>query len=155
MTFPFEVLTAEAPVASGEADFMVVPGREGDFGVLMGHSPVLTALRPGELKLVVDGATEYYFVVGGFVQVLPDKVVVLADTAERADLIDAEKATEARDRAKAVMDSLQGRAGAAAVVERESARLRVHELRRHHRIHHQGAGQPVGGSITDGQSQDG
>ncbi len=145
MTVAFEVLTAEGPVASGQAEFMVVPGREGDFGILTGHSAVLTELRPGELKLVVDGVSDYYFVAGGFVQVLPDKVVVLADTAERADLIDAEKATEARDRARAVMESLTGSAAAAAVVERESARLRVHELRRHHHARHHGASLPVGG----------
>ena len=83
-----ELVTAEGRLVSREADFVVAPGIEGELGVLPRHIPLLTPLRAGEVTVRNDGNDEYIFVAGGFLEVLPDRVVILADAAERAEDID-------------------------------------------------------------------
>ncbi|HKR98914.1 MAG TPA: F0F1 ATP synthase subunit epsilon, partial [Candidatus Dormibacteraeota bacterium] len=95
-----EVVTAEGRTLSQEADFVLAPGVDGDLGVLPRHIPLLTPLRNGELMVRNDGHDEHLFVGGGFLEVLPDKVVVLADVAERADEIDEAAAEKARQAAQ-------------------------------------------------------
>ena len=133
-----EVLTAEGHVLSQEADFVVAPGIEGDLGVLPRHIPLLTPLRTGEVMVRNDGREEYFFVAGGFLEVLPDKVVVLADVAERAEDIDTAAAEEARRSAQESLAQDAGDADAAAQLERALFRLRVAEIRRGHRRDHRG-----------------
>jgi len=95
-----DVVTAERSVYSGDVDMVVVPGVEGQLGILPHHTPLMTALQPGELRLK-KGENEVSLVVtGGFVEVRPDRVVVLADAAERAEEIDTARAEEARKRAQ-------------------------------------------------------
>jgi F-type H+-transporting ATPase subunit epsilon len=129
-----EMVTAEGRVLSQEADFVVAPGIEGDLGILPRHIPLLTPLRTGEIMVRNDGREEYFFVSGGFLEVLPDKVVFLADVAERAEDIDEAHAQEARRAAQEALAQEPGDAEAAAQLERAIFRIRVAEIRRgHHR----------------------
>jgi F-type H+-transporting ATPase subunit epsilon len=128
-----ELVTAEGRVLSQEADFVLAPGLAGELGVLPHHIPLLTPLRTGELMVRNDGREEYIFVAGGFLEVLPDRVVVLADVAERVEDIDEAGAQEARKRAEETLAQDQTNAEAAAALEREVMRLRVAEVRRHRR----------------------
>ncbi len=124
-----ELVTAEGRVLSEEADFVVVPGKDGELGILPHHISLLTPLKPGEVKVVNDGNEEFLFVSGGFVEVLPNRVVILADAAERAEEIDEARALEARQRAQAMLaDNRSG--DAVAALERAVFRLHVTEIRR-------------------------
>lgn len=133
-----EFVTAERRVFSQEADFVVAPGVEGDLGVLPRHIPLLTPLRIGEIMVRNDGREEFFFVGGGFLEVLPDKVVILADVAERAEDIDEARADAARKSAQDALAQDAGDADAAAQLERAIFRLRVAEIRRGHRRDHRG-----------------
>jgi F-type H+-transporting ATPase subunit epsilon len=96
-----DIVSQDRPVFSGEVDIVVAPGADGVMGILPHHSPLLATLKVGELK-VRRGADELVFAVsGGVIEVRPDRVVVLADAAERADEIDVARAEEARRRAEA------------------------------------------------------
>jgi F-type H+-transporting ATPase subunit epsilon len=128
-----ELLTAEGHVLSQEADFVVAPGVEGDLGVLPRHIPLLTPLRTGEIMVRNNGHEDFFFVAGGFLEVMPDKVVILADVAERAEDIDEAAAEQARKAAQDALAQDEGDADAAAQLERAIFRLRVAEIRRHHR----------------------
>jgi F-type H+-transporting ATPase subunit epsilon len=128
-----EMVTPEGSTLSEEADFLIAPGADGDLGVLPNHIPLLTPLRNGEVMVRNEGREQYFFVSGGFLEVLPDKVVVLADVAERAEDIDEAAAEEARRAAQEALAADQTNAEAAALLEREITRLRVAEVRRRHR----------------------
>jgi F-type H+-transporting ATPase subunit epsilon len=131
-----ELVTAEGRLLSREADFVVAPGIEGELGVLPRHIPLLTPLRPGEVMVRNDGDEEFLFVAGGFLEVLPDRVVILADAAERAEDIDEARAEEARRRAQQLLEEQPegiDTAATALALERAVMRLRVAELRRRHR----------------------
>ena len=129
-----ELVTAEERVVSGEADFVLARGAEGELGILPRHIPLMTPLRPGEVMIRNDGNEEYLFVAGGFLQVLPDKVVILADAAERAEEIDEQRAEEARKRAQQLLQETEGTdVEARAALERAIFRLRVAELRKRRR----------------------
>ena len=128
-----ELVTAEGRVLSEEADFVRAPGMAGELGVLPNHIPLMTPLRTGEVLVRNDNREEYLFVAGGFLEVLPDKVVILADAAERAEDIDEARAEESRRRAQQLVeqraDSTEA-AEAAAALERAMFRLRIAELRK-------------------------
>ena len=96
----FEIVTAERIVYSDEVDVVVPPGVEGQLGILPQHAPLMTMLQPGELMVRKDGEEESMFVSGGFLEVRANKVVILADTAERADEIDLSRVEEAKRRAE-------------------------------------------------------
>ena len=125
-----ELVTAEGRVLSQEADFVLAPGAAGDLGVLPRHIPLLTPLRTGEVMVRNDGVEEFLFVSGGVLEVLPDRVVILADAAERAEDIDQARAEAARKAAEEVLAENAGDAMAAAKLERALYRLRVAEVRR-------------------------
>ncbi len=97
-----EVVTPERRILSVQADEAIVPGHRGLFGVRPGHTPFLSLMEPGVLTLKDGGTKQDYFVAGGFVEVGDDKVLVLADGAEKVTDIDVEKA-------KARLDEAQGR----------------------------------------------
>src|SRR6202022_3980610 len=99
-----DIVTVEGRRYSGDADFVVAPGSEGELGVLPRHIPLLTALAPGSVKVRNDGEELFFFVSGGFLEVRPDQVTVLADTAERAEDIDEARAEEARRRAQSLLE---------------------------------------------------
>jgi len=105
-TFQLEIVTPDGSTFSGDVESCVLPGVEGLFGVLPGHAPFMTVLGAGEAKFVREGKTEYLAVSGGFAQVEPRKVTVLAETAELASQIDFERA-----KAAAEAKGLQAKAG--------------------------------------------
>ncbi len=95
-----EIVTAERVVYSEDVDVVVAPGIEGELGILPQHASLMTMLQPGELMVRQGGEEQSIFVSGGFLEVLADKVTVLADTAERAEEIDVARAEEAKTRAQ-------------------------------------------------------
>ncbi len=103
MPFRLEIVTAERVVLSEEVDQVNVPGAAGRMGVLARHEPLLTSLVPGELSIIKNGERIPFAVSGGFMEVLPDRVTILADTAERADEIDEARAEAARRRAEELL----------------------------------------------------
>ena len=127
-----ELVTAEGRVLSTEADFVKLPGQSGELGVLPQHIPLLTPLKPGEV-LVRNGSDEQYlFVAGGFVEIKPDRVVILADVAEHADQIDEAQAQRDLDAARQRIAAQPSDASALMHLEVSSQRLRVAEIRRGH-----------------------
>ena len=96
-----EVVTPQKAVVSEEAQIVVAPGSEGEFGVLRGHTTFLTSLKIGTLRYKdTSGKERYLFVNGGFAEVLPNKVTLLAESAERRGEIDVDRARKAKDRAE-------------------------------------------------------
>jgi len=98
--FKLEVVTPDRMVLSENVDIVVATGTEGEFGVLKNHIPFLATLQEGELRYRQGGTTHYLAVSGGFAEVLPDKVSVLAEAAELAREIDIDRAQRARERAE-------------------------------------------------------
>ncbi len=109
-TIHVDVVSAEEHIFSGEAQFVVLPGEEGELGIYPRHTPLLTRIRPGtvRVKLANGGEEEFVFVSGGILEVQPDMVTVLADTAIRGHDLDEAKATEAK---RAAEEALQNRTG--------------------------------------------
>lgn len=132
-TIRLEIVTAEQMVYSEDVDVVVAPGVDGELAVLPSHAPLLTLLQPGELRVVKDGEDSFIAVSGGFLEVMSNKVTILADTAEHAGEINAERAEEAMKRAtervgQAATDIDLERAVAA--LRRSAVRLRVARRRR-------------------------
>ena len=106
MTIQIEIVTPSRQLYSGAVQMITLPGVEGEMGVLAGHAPLLTTLNIGEITLhSADGAAEYIAVSGGVVEVLPDKVIVMARSAERADEIDIARAEAAMQRAEDALNT--------------------------------------------------
>lgn len=103
MPFQCDIVTQERTVFSGQVDYVSLPGTEGRMGILPHHSATLTALSFGEVMVRSGGQEEYFAVGGGYAEIQPDKVVILANSAEQADEIDLERAEEARERARRAM----------------------------------------------------
>jgi len=102
------VATAEREVYRGEAEMLVAPGVAGELGILPKHAPLLSALKPGELRIRRGEETDEVFVSGGFMEVQPDMITVLADTAERATDLDEAQVIEAERRARELIDTKGG-----------------------------------------------
>jgi len=100
MSLKIDIVTAERVVYSDEVDMVIAPGVEGQLGILPRHAPLMTMLQPGELRLRKGGEEVLMAITGGFLEVRPDRVVILADAAERAEEIDIERAEAARRRAE-------------------------------------------------------
>lgn len=98
-----DIVTAERLVLSEDVDFVSAPGVDGILGILPRHEPLVTALNFGELRYKKDGDEFTFAIGGGFMEVRPDKVTVLADTAEHADEIDETRAEQARERARQLL----------------------------------------------------
>ena len=128
-----EIVTAERTVYSDDVDVVVAPGADGELGILPRHAALLTLLQPGELRIKKDGEEIPMAISGGFLEVRPDKVIVLADTAERADEIDESRAEAARQRAATLLTqkvAASDLAAAAAELRRSQVRLKVARRRR-------------------------
>jgi F-type H+-transporting ATPase subunit epsilon len=95
-----DIVTAERVVYSEEVDTVIAPGVEGQLGILPHHAPLMTTLQAGELRLRKGGEEDSLAISGGFLEVRPDRVIVLADTAERAEEIDVNRAEAAKQRAE-------------------------------------------------------
>ena len=102
MTIHVDVVSAEASIFSGLAEFVALPGESGELGILPGHMPLMTRVKPGavRIKLPNQEAEELIFVAGGLLEVQPGLVTVLADTAIRGKDLDEAKAAEAKQRAE-------------------------------------------------------
>jgi len=129
-----DIVTAEKSVYSDNVDEVIAPGTMGQLGILPHHAPLMTMLEPGEL-VIKKGTDEFYLAVsGGFIEVRPDRVIVLADTAERAEEIDAARAEEARKRAEKRLEERYAPGVDAAAIEaalrRSLVRLKIVERRR-------------------------
>jgi F-type H+-transporting ATPase subunit epsilon len=128
-----EIVTAERMTYSGEVDIVIAPGTVGQLAILPYHAPLMTMLEPGELCIRKGGEESFIAISGGFLEVLDNRVVILADAAERAEDIDLARAAAAKERAQerlksSVTDVDHARAEAA--LRRSLARLKVAERRR-------------------------
>jgi F-type H+-transporting ATPase subunit epsilon len=130
-----EIVTPERLAYSDTVDSVVLPGAEGEMGVLPNHAPLLATLGVGELRIRKGGEEEFFAIAGGFVQVRPDKVVVMAETADMASEIDLEKAQEARREAEKALESgfEEGSDLAMARAQLQQALLRIRLAERRHR----------------------
>lgn len=100
-TIRVDVVSAEESIFSGPAKFVALPGEAGELGVLPGHTPLITRIRPGAVRIEkADGTEEFVFVAGGILEVQPRHVVVLSDTAIRGKDLDEAKAGDARKQAE-------------------------------------------------------
>ncbi len=133
VTMRLEIVTAEREVYSDDVEAVNAPGAEGDLGILPYHAPLMTSLQPGELMIRKDGQDEYLVVSGGFLEVMGNRVTILADACERSDEIDEQRAQEAMQRAQerianrtADLDLEQ----AAMAFRRAETRLRIARRRR-------------------------
>ncbi|HSG86693.1 MAG TPA: F0F1 ATP synthase subunit epsilon [Candidatus Limnocylindrales bacterium] len=134
MSLKLEIVTPERLAYSDEVDAVIVPGADGELGILPHHAPLVSTLGMGELRIRKGGLEESFAIVGGFVQVRPDKVVVMAETADLAAEIDLEKAEEARREAERALETgyHEGAdlAAARAALQQALLRIRVAERRR-------------------------
>ena len=138
MTMHCDIVSAETEIFSGRVTMVVATGTLGELGIMPGHAPLLTGIKPGPVRLEFDnGEQEVFFASGGFLEVQPGVVTVLADTAMRADDLDEAAASEAKDQAERNLHDQQAEfdfSVAAAQLAEASARLRtVEELRRRRR----------------------
>jgi F-type H+-transporting ATPase subunit epsilon len=106
MTLRLEVVSPDGRVFTDDVDSVVVPGIEGELGILPHHTSLVTALGTGELRIRQAGTVQFMLISGGFVEVRPDKVVVMAFVAEHSDEIDAAAAAEARKAAEADLEAV-------------------------------------------------
>ena len=132
-TFKLEIVTAERMVFSDEVSALIAWGLEGQLAILPHHAPLMTMLQPGDLMIRKDKEEDYLAISGGFLEVRPDKVIILADACERVDEIDIARAEEAKKRAQETLKlgPLAADAAAAeAALRRSIARLKVAERKR-------------------------
>lgn len=132
--FKFTITTPERTLVSEEIEQVSLPTEMGEITILPHHIPLVSLLRPGEMRIVRDGKMELYAVAGGFIEVGTNEVTVLADAAEHADEIDEARAEEAKKRAEEVMSkevqSEERFLAAQMQLEKHLARLRVARKRR-------------------------
>ncbi|MGO4327774.1 F0F1 ATP synthase subunit epsilon [Cupriavidus sp. 2TAF22] len=105
-TILVDVVSAESSIFSGQARFVALPGESGELGILPGHTPLITRIQPGAVRIEKeDGSEEFVFVAGGILEVQPKHVTVLADTAIRGGDLDEAKAQEAKRAAEELMQN--------------------------------------------------
>jgi len=106
MPLQLEIVSPERRAYADEVDMVIVPGIDGQLGILPRHTRLISALGIGELRIKKAGTEQVLLISGGFVEVRPDKVIVMADLAEHSDEIDEAKAIEARKKAEAELDEV-------------------------------------------------
>lgn len=130
-TMQLDIVSAESEIFSGEVNAVIAPAIMGDVGIYPQHTPLVTQLKPGELKVEIDGEEDQYiYVSGGMLEVQPDIVTVLSDTAIRAEDLDESMALEAKQRAEESLADKQAdidSARALAELAEANARLRMIE----------------------------
>ena len=108
-TIRVDVVSAEESIFSGDAKFVVLPGESGELGIYPRHTPLITRIRPGAVRIVkADDSEEFVFVAGGLLEVQPDSVTVLSDTAIRGKDLDEAKASEAKAAAEEALKNAKG-----------------------------------------------
>jgi len=134
MPLRLEIVTPERLAYSDDVDMVLVPGSEGELGILPHHAPLASLLGMGELRIRKEGQEESFAIAGGFLQVRPDKVVVMAELADLASEIDLEKAEEARREAERALEAgfKEGAdlSAARAALQQALLQLRVAQRRR-------------------------
>ncbi|MDB5080739.1 MAG: synthase epsilon subunit [Chloroflexi bacterium] len=135
MPINLQVVTAERIIFNDEVDIVVAPGTDGELGILPRHAPLLSGLKPGELRYRRGGEENFVAIGGGFIEVLNNKVIVLADSAERSEEIDLERAESARRTAEQALQnrgqlSAEQLAAAEASLRRALVRLDIGTRRR-------------------------
>jgi len=134
MTIHCDIVSAEKELFSGRATMVVASGELGDIGVMPGHAPLLTRIKPGPIRILLDhGEEEIYYASGGYIEVQPGVVTVLADTVVRADDVDEAAALEAQERAERVLENRSDEfeySVAAAQLAEAAAQLRVLRMRK-------------------------
>ena len=135
MPLQLEIVTPERLAFSDEVDSVVLPGVLGELGVLPNHAPLVSTLGIGELRIRKGGTEELFAIAGGFLQVRPDKVVVMAETADMAAEINLEQARAAREEAERALETgfREGADLAAARAALQQALLRIRVAERRHR----------------------
>ena len=115
-TIHVDVVSAEEQIFSGEAKFVALPGESGELGIMPRHTPLITRIKPGAVRIerADGGEDEFIFVAGGILEVQPDRVTVLADTAIRGGDLDEAKANEARKLAEEAMKNAKSKVDFAA-----------------------------------------
>ena len=135
-TIRFEFISQERIILQDDVNMVIAPGASGVLGILPRHAPLMAVIAPGELVVKKDGQEDrYYAVGGGFMEVRPDKVILLARSGESAEEIDLARAQEARQRAEELlaageMDSAERRRVMELALRRSRVRLKVAERRR-------------------------
>ncbi len=106
-TIHVDVVSAEASIYDGPADFVALPGESGELGVFPGHTPLITRIRPGAVRIKVPGQSEeeFVFVAGGILEIQPNRVTVLADTAIRGKDLDEARALESKRQAEEALSN--------------------------------------------------
>jgi len=136
-TMKCNVVSAEQSLYEGEVQMVIASGDLGDLGITPGHAPLITSLKPGPVRLVFEnGDDELFFVSGGFLEVIPSQITLLADTAERAENLDEAAALHAQEEAKRLLAEQQSEfeySRAAAELAEAVARIRVIEQLRQRR----------------------
>jgi F-type H+-transporting ATPase subunit epsilon len=133
MTIKLDIVTAEKVVFSDDVDIIIAPGVEGEMGILPHHSPLMTTLNPGELVARKSGEEYSLAISGGFLEVQPERVIVLADAAERAEEIDLARAEAAKKRAQEQLSATSSQieqAQVEAALRRALARIEVADRRK-------------------------
>lgn len=139
-TIQVDVVSAERSLYSGVAKFVVLPGESGELGIMPGHTPLISRIRPGLVRIVLeDGTEESIFVAGGLLEVQPRHITVLSDTAIRGGELDAEKAEAARQAAQEALANAKDKADIDAMqaeldmlVAQASAARRIREITNKH-----------------------
>jgi F-type H+-transporting ATPase subunit epsilon len=137
MAIRLDIVTAERVVYSEDVDVVVAPGVEGELGILPHHAPLMTMIQPGELRVKRGGEEISLAISGGFLEARPDRIIILADAAERADEIDIARAEAAKRRAQErLKEHTPGVdvARAEAALHRAIARLGVVEKRKKRKV---------------------
>ncbi len=132
-TIHVDVVSAEEQIYAGEAEFVVLPGVDGELGIYPRHTPLFTQIRPGAVRIKRPGEAqdEFVFVQGGFLEIQPNKVTVLADTAIRANDLDEAMVLEAKQRAEEAMANKDAAGGiAAAQAELAAALAQLEAIRK-------------------------
>lgn len=142
MPMELQIITAEREVFAGPVDALAAPGIAGQLGILPNHAPLMTVLQPGELMVRADGDESYLALSGGYLEVLGNRVTILADAAEDVDEIDEARAQEALERAQQRVASRESDADLQrAVASLRRAQVRVSVSRRRRGAAHRAIGQ--------------
>ncbi|MBQ8180954.1 MAG: ATP synthase F1 subunit epsilon [Ruminococcus sp.] len=131
-TFHLEIIATDRVFYKGECEHLVITAIDGLLGIMAGHEPLVTALPDGELKYMVDGKWHYAAISEGFIQVMPDNSVILADTCELPEEIDIKRAEEERQRAQEKLrqkQSIQEYYQTQAALNRAMNRLKISQKR--------------------------
>jgi F-type H+-transporting ATPase subunit epsilon len=133
-TMQLNVVSLEKDIFSGTVDMVVVTAAMGELGIMAGHMPLLTTIKPGQIRIAAGDSYEVYYVTGGILEVQPTVVTILADTVRRAEDLDEAAAIEARNGAKGVLADRKSNANfaeALAQIAHATAQLRTIQLLRY------------------------